>query len=193
MIICSDRITVRDFVRDDVDKRLKWRPFTDPFLVNLNLNLGFPADRQRWYEQRVNTHNALWYAIDDQQGRLIGEMSLRNISWAQKNAVLGILLGAEYMNQGYGTEAIKLIEEYVFSAMGFKALTLEVAAHNIRAKRCYEKCGFKSCGSHWARPNPLVNADILNDEKYSEYHKYFRLNSANMFEVFYIDMRAKSQ
>jgi len=184
---------VRDFTREDVDKRLKWEPDTSPFLRNLNLHLGLPEDRDRWLEQRLSQRNTLWFAVDDEQGRMIGDLSLRNISWAEKTATLGIVLGKQYRGRGYGTEAVKLLKQYAFDILGFKALTLEAAAHNKAAIRCYSKCGFVECGNYWGQPVPLVDPEFLEDENYSKYWKYFRSNPFSVLEVFYHRMRATNE
>lgn len=193
MIISGNRVTVRDFTRADVDMRLRWQKDTSPFLASLNLQLGMPRDRERWFEQRLNRRNVLWFAVDDENGQMIGDLSLRNISWVEKSAAVGIVIGRQYRSRGYGTESIKALLDYIFDVLGFKALTLEAAAHNQAALKCYKKCGFAECGTFWGRPIPQVDPGFLKDDDYREHWRHFRWNARDVLEVYYYRMRTESR
>jgi diamine N-acetyltransferase len=184
---------VRDFTRDDVDKRLKWQKDTGPFVANLNLQLGMPKERDRWFEQRLNRRNVLWFALDNEKRQMIGDLSLRNISWIEKSAALGIVIGRQYRSRGYGTESIKILLNHVFDILGFNVLTLDAAAHNRAAVKCYKKSGFVQCGTFWGRPVPRVDPGFLKDDDYREYWRHFRWNKRNVLEVYYYKMQAESR
>jgi RimJ/RimL family protein N-acetyltransferase len=87
---------------------------------------------------------------------------------------LGIGFGQQYVSRGYGSEALRLFLDYYFNRLGFQRLVLDVAAINVRALRCYERCGFKRTGSSY-QPLPW-NADTLfmEDEPYRHLRKYIR-------------------
>ncbi len=53
-----------------------------------------------------------------------------------------ILIGPRGRNKGLGTEAIRLIIDYVFKNTTLSQLTLSVFDFNPRAKYVYEKVGF---------------------------------------------------
>ena len=55
-----------------------------------------------------------------------------------------ILIGPKGRNQGFGTEATRLIIDYVFQNSDLKQITLGVYSFNPRAKTVYEKIGFVS-------------------------------------------------
>lgn len=77
----------------------------------------------------------------------IGQIDLHNIDWKNRNAVLGIVIGRkEYWGQGYGSEAIRLLLDFVFMSLNLHRLELEVYEYNDRAYRCYLKCGFQEEG-----------------------------------------------
>lgn len=44
--------------------------------------------------------------------------------------------------KGYGTEAIKIVLNFVFEQLKLNRLQLEVYSHNLRGIRAYEKMGF---------------------------------------------------
>ena len=82
-----------------------------------------------------------------EENKLIGNVSLEEIDRTNRSAVLGIFIGdKEYLNNGYGTEAIQLILEYGFKYMNLHSINLTVMEFNKRAQKCYIKCGFKETG-----------------------------------------------
>ena len=46
-------------------------------------------------------------------------------------------------NRGLGTRAVSLLLSYLFSAKAAQAVVVDPHVDNLRAIRCYEKCGFK--------------------------------------------------
>jgi RimJ/RimL family protein N-acetyltransferase len=49
--------------------------------------------------------------------------------------------------RGYGRAGVEYVKRYVFSERGAHRLYLEVVAHNLRARRLYESCGFSLEGT----------------------------------------------
>ena len=49
----------------------------------------------------------------------------------------------EFWNQGIGTRAVALLLSYLFDVRGVKAVVIDPHVDNLRAVRCYEKCGFR--------------------------------------------------
>ena len=54
-----------------------------------------------------------------------------------------IQIGPAGQNRGLGTEATRLIVGYGFEQLGLHRISLEVYAFNPRARRAYEKAGFR--------------------------------------------------
>lgn len=83
------------------------------------------------------------YAIENERGELIGELEVDNLCPKDGSAELTICIGERaHRGQGYGTEAISLIRDYLFTRTRLKRIYLRVYRSNVRAIRCYEKCGF---------------------------------------------------
>ncbi|MDR2190210.1 MAG: GNAT family N-acetyltransferase [Candidatus Peribacteria bacterium] len=60
---------------------------------------------------------------------------------------MGILIGeVDEHSKGYGTDAIQCLLDYGFNQLNLNSIELHVFDFNAKAKRCYEKCGFKEIG-----------------------------------------------
>jgi len=83
--------------------------------------------------------------IDTQQ--YIGQIDLFRIDWKNRSTEMGMVIGdTQLHNQGIGTEAIQLLQQFVFQQLNLNRLQLEVFDYNERAIACYKKCGFKEEG-----------------------------------------------
>jgi len=91
----------------------------------------------------------------------IGQIDLINIDWINRIGAIGIVIGnKENLNKGYGTEAIKLLQEFAFNKLNLHKLELEVRAYNKRAINCYKKCRFKEEGR--IRENFYINGEYTD-------------------------------
>lgn len=81
--------------------------------------------------------------VINQAGDLIGYLSLRRMNPTDRNAEFGIALGPAHWNQGCGTDATRTLIRFAFAEMNLHRVTLRVADYNPRARRVYEKVGFK--------------------------------------------------
>lgn len=86
-------------------------------------------------------------AIEDESGRHIGNVMYYNIDALRQEAEMGITLGErECWGQGYGSEAVRLLLEYLLGRLGFRRVHLKTLEWNVRARRCFQKAGFVECG-----------------------------------------------
>ncbi len=84
-----------------------------------------------------------WAIIREADGAFIGEVVLNELDQDNQSMNFRIGLQAEYLGQGYGTEATRAVIEYGLAVIGLHRIRLEVYAFNPRAQRVYEKCGFR--------------------------------------------------
>ena len=62
----------------------------------------------------------------------------------RQQAELGIMIGDKnYWGKGYGTDAVKLMLNYIFSETNLNRIYLHTLNWNDRAKQSFSKCGFK--------------------------------------------------
>ena len=132
---------------------------------------------KEWLENSTkNVQNRSFSIIELNHNKLIGTISLENFHWIDRSAVLGIFIGdKDFRNNGYGTEAIKLLLEYGFKYLNLHSIRLDLLSINERAHKCYLKCGFKDTGC--SREAIYVNGkyydklhmDILENEFEGDY------------------------
>lgn len=90
--------------------------------------------------------------VDDE---LVGSVNLWGVDLHNRRAHLGISIGPEHRNRGYGTDACRVLLRYAFVDRGLHRVQLEVLAGNAAARAAYEKAGFVVDGvmreSAWVR------------------------------------------
>lgn len=190
MRLRGEKVIIRPMVGEDVDKMAAWRPFADP-LYSLWNRPSQSSDDYIRFQAQADDPSRRWYAVEDLAGRLVGRLSLRRIS-RRKSAHLGITLGADYVGQGYGTDAIGTFLVYYFQEMGFETLYLDVAAPNRRAVRCYKKCGFKHISSHYEGIGSDGRLAFLKDDVYRGIRRFFKKKKGRNVVLFY-DMKIEKK
>jgi len=111
--------------------------FSD-FLATLVAQLRYPDPARRSY------------AIEDEEGRHIGNAMYYNLREAMGEAELGITVGdRRYWDRGYGSDAVQALVKLVFREKGLRRMFLHTLDWNVRAQRCFQKAGFVPRG--WVR------------------------------------------
>ncbi|MVU81501.1 GNAT family N-acetyltransferase [Nocardia sp. ET3-3] len=109
-----------------------------------------PADAERlraWYSTRATQPDRLDLAVVDlATGECVGEAVLNQWDPGNQSCNFRILLAPSSHGRGFGTEATRLIIGYGFDKLGLHRISLEVYAFNPRARRAYEKAGFRPEG-----------------------------------------------
>jgi len=183
----SQNVIIRSMDRDDLDKMESWRPFTDPLSALWNIPRSTSVSRDIWFVMHGTDPSRMWFAIDRiADGQLIGTLSLREIV-KPISARLGISFGSDYVDHGYGSEALRTFLPYYFQTLGFQRLLLDVAAANKRAIRVYEKLGFRQTDSHYRMIPEGTDLSFLQQPAYRELHPYFRRHFGHM-QLLFLDM-----
>ena len=111
-------------------------PFTD-FLASYADELRNPSRRRRRF------------AIETLDGKHIGNCMYYDIDEGKGQAELGIMISdRDYWNQGYGTDAITTLLHHIFNTTRLERVYLNTLDWNLRAQKCFEKCGFVPCKRH---------------------------------------------
>lgn len=142
----GDRVVLRELRREDADVLASWPRFQEPDLQWANFELRTPAERDAWVSYETGDSTRKRWAVTTLDDELVGLVGLRHVDYGDGSAVLGIRLKPTKVNQGYGTDAITTLLRYAFFEVGLRRVDLDVLDTNIRAIRCYEKCGFREIG-----------------------------------------------
>jgi RimJ/RimL family protein N-acetyltransferase len=135
---------------EDVVQDYQWRQ--DPELSQLDASepLDEPFEEyQRGYiwELEHPAHHRRRFAIETVSGLHIGNIAYFDIEEGTREAQMGIMIGDRaYWSRGYGMEAIQLLLGHVFGQNGLESVYLRTLEWNIRAQRCFSKCGFIPVG-----------------------------------------------
>lgn len=113
-----------------------------------SLGAAFTKEEEEdWYETQAESDEATFTIHHLPDDKPIGNCSLHNINRGPDHAEMGIVLGEkDYWNRGLGTEAVRLITDYGFTALSLHGISLWVKSYNQRAIRVYEKVGYQESG-----------------------------------------------
>ena len=178
--IVGDRIYLspRGASDEEIEKFTEWmNDFQVTDYINKSEQIMTAIGEKEWLENTARKNeNKNFNIIDLNSNKLIGTIGLEKFNWTSRNAVLGIFIGDKnYRNNGYGTEAIKLLLEFGFKYLNLHSIRLSLLSVNERAHKCYLKCGFKDAGK--SREEIFLNGkyydklymDILDGEFEGDY------------------------
>lgn len=141
----TDYIYLRPMEIADTDKIVSWRNkdivrnhfiYCDLFTREGHLN---------WIRTQIVPGHVVQFIICEKAAnRDVGSIYLRDIDREKACAEYGIFIGEEdALGKGYGTQAAELILDYAFGSLKLRSVFLRVFADNIRARKSYEKAGFR--------------------------------------------------
>ncbi|ARC85865.1 acetyltransferase family protein [Clostridium argentinense CDC 2741] len=145
-------IMLREYKREDLPCIRKWvndheiiDMLSDIFLSPHTLN--FTENYLNSILENTSSNTANFIIALKETEEYIGQIDLLKIDWKNRIANMGIVIGrTDFLSRGYGYEAIKLLQNYAFNRLNLNKLELSVHDYNIRAYKCYLKCGFKEEG-----------------------------------------------
>ena len=174
--LVGDRIYLSPRSIEDAEKFTEWlNDFETTDYIGRSGRLLTVAEEKEFLEKNINSE-ATFVIVTLDDDKMIGTVSIEKINHLNRTGVLGIFIGdKDYRNNGYGTEAIKLILEYGFKYLNLNNIKLDLMEFNERALKCYKKCGFKEYGRR--RKSEFVNGkyydkismDILKEEFEGDY------------------------
>ncbi|MBE6051446.1 MAG: GNAT family N-acetyltransferase [Clostridium sp.] len=144
------RIYLDAMNQNDAETLVAWSRDSE-YLRNLDTDIARPRSVE-FYEESIQSSNSDSDMIELgirtlEDDVLIGFVALHSFEWNNRTACVSIGIGDKnYRNNGYGTEAVKLILKYAFNELNLNRVGLDVIGNNKAAIRCYEKAGFKTEG-----------------------------------------------
>ena len=146
-MIYGERLRLRAPERTDIPLFHDWlndEEVTAGLTIYLPLSL---ADEEAWFEsmlKRPPEEHPLVMEIQEAGGwKPIGNCGFHNIDSRSRLGEVGIFIGVKSCwNQGYGTEAMRLLLRHGFQTLNLNRIFLRVYETNAGAIRSYEHAGF---------------------------------------------------
>ncbi|MDD3567447.1 MAG: GNAT family protein [Bacteroidales bacterium] len=160
------RVYLRALELEDYSVFAKWR--NDRELTDrLGGNIFYVSTNREkeWVESaikddRKNLHLAI---VEQDNSTCIGMVNLTNIDHVNKKAEFSILIGdKKQMGKGYGKQAANLLLQHAFNQLNLNKVWLSVLKTNDRARKLYEKIGFKNDG--------LLRQDVYKNGAYQDFY-----------------------
>ena len=150
-MLTGQKVILREKCVSDADNDYVWR--CDPDLCRLDaippLNMPY-SEYEGYYVEELQyaTGRRRKFAIDClEDGKHIGNCMYYDIDWNTRQAELGIMIGdRNYWGQGYGSDAVRTLVRHIFNDTNVDRIYLKTLEWNVRAQRCFRKCGFVICG-----------------------------------------------
>lgn len=118
--------------------------------------------QQEWLELAMEpTPTNKVFAVEAQDGALLGTMGLHQIDLISGIATTGALLfNEQYLGKGYGTDAKFALLNWAFNTLPLRKITSEAKATNPRSKAYLEKNGYQCIGTF--REHLLVDGEYVD-------------------------------
>jgi RimJ/RimL family protein N-acetyltransferase len=141
--IYGEKVILRPFINEDINNMLEC--LEDPEVLKFTGSTdSLDTDMViQWYKTRNEQEDRLDLAITNKESEeVVGEVVLNEYNNEKHSMNFRILIGPKGRNQGFGSEAMNLFLEYIFTHTDLNQITLGVYAFNKRAQHVYEKLGF---------------------------------------------------
>ncbi len=139
----KNNIRLRRLEEKDIPGMMEW--MHDP-----EINKWFRFDADAMTEERAKhfiegsfTEKSRHYAITNDNDEYLGTISLEEIDKENGHALYAISTRKSVWGSGAALEATRQLFEIAFHELGLERVYLNVLADNLRAKRLYEKAGFR--------------------------------------------------
>ena len=146
----ESRIYLRALEPDDYKTSFKWR--NDDEIWNM---VGGPkyfvseAYEKKWVEDTIfNSHNIKLAVCLKDTNTYIGNVYATDIDMINRSCTTGVLIGErDYWNQGYASEAYRLLLYYIFNERNLHRVQAYVLESNVASLKMHQKVGYKVEGT----------------------------------------------
>jgi RimJ/RimL family protein N-acetyltransferase len=152
--LASPRVRLRPHVTSDAADHVRWRNDAEVAFWATAGDIRFwpvaAASVDRWFSDKMphlDPRSDGVFAIDLLDGRHIGMVDYRDVDVVAQSATVGITIGEKDLwGQGYGSEALGLLVDYLFDHLNLHRVQLDTWSGNERAIRSFARVGFREEG-----------------------------------------------
>lgn len=146
----NKKVGLRLLEKSDIDGNYaNW--FNDEIVCRGNSHHRFPisnSELEKYVEYVASSKTSLVLAIIDLNSDIhIGNISLQNIDYIDRNAEIAYIIGEKkYWGGHFATEASKLLISHAFFELGMERIYCATSSNNSRMQGLAEKLNFKKEG-----------------------------------------------
>jgi RimJ/RimL family protein N-acetyltransferase len=165
-------IVLREKTLDDAEQDYEWR--RDPELATFDAARPYNGSLKDYIsifgdELRYPSPYRKTIAVEDNDGRHIGNVMYYNADFHRKEAEIGVTIGLrEYWARGYGTDLLRTFVGYLFESLSLERIYLKTLDWNLRAQRCFEKAGLSRYGTSRRGEYNFILMDVRRSEFYRD-------------------------
>jgi ribosomal-protein-alanine N-acetyltransferase len=149
-IIKTDRLLLRQFINDDIDKVFAGLSHPDVikyYGVSYH-SLEATKRQMKFFSDLEVNETGIWWAVCSIDNKVFyGAGGLNSLSKEHKKAEIGFWLIPAFWGKGIMTEAIPLICDYGFNRLGLHRIEGIVETENINCKKALTKLEFQHEGT----------------------------------------------
>ncbi|UWG48909.1 Acetyltransferase, RimL family [Halanaeroarchaeum sp. HSR-CO] len=119
---------------------------------------------REWFEEQVSSDDETNLLVVTDDGP-VGTVGLTPDPQLLGSAEIGIVLAKSHWNEGYGTEASRLLTDYAFRERRIHRVVARVLDPNEGSKRIWEKLGFRHEAVH--REATFVEGEYVDVHDYA--------------------------
>ena len=168
VFIRGQKVVLREKRIEDAPDDFAWR--SDEELAKLDatrpLNMTYD-DFMRYARTEIDDPGprSKRLAIDTLDGKHIGNFMYYDLDLRRGEAELGIMIGdRDYWGKGYGSDAIRAVQDYIFTQTTLTRVYLHTLEWNERAKRSFAKAGMRDVKTVRRSGMKFVRMEMLRHE-----------------------------
>jgi RimJ/RimL family protein N-acetyltransferase len=146
LILTRGDVKLRPWLAADAERVRGW---SNDLAVAEGVGRALPVNdlaHREWFDAMLRNPKAVLFAIERQDVH-VGNVWLWDLDAPNAKAEVRILIGAtESHGRGTGSTAIDLLSDWAFRGLALTRLYAYVLASNPRARRAFEKGGFREEG-----------------------------------------------
>ena len=154
-------LTIRRWMRGDVDMFAEWPRYEFPYeAFDFSFRNMDSIEHDQLYRDRETRPDAIILAVDSDTCASLAYVALHRIDWTNRQVHnFGCRVHPHWCGRGIGTAVLQAVTYWLFQG-GMSSVSVDVAASNARAVRCYEKLGFVKAGTVWRDAADLADKDL---------------------------------